>query len=125
MYPWGATDPGTTSQYAIYGCYYPSSSGLCMATVTDIAPVGTATLGAGQWGQLDLAGNLPESTLDWFASPYTTPCFDCTNTSPATLRTRRGAGFGAPATVLVPSVRQSTAPTGRGRSAGFRCARTP
>src|SRR5208337_5658772 len=25
-YPWGSAAPGTTNQYAIYGCYYPAGS---------------------------------------------------------------------------------------------------
>ena len=61
--PWGSMAPrkkcpGAGGEYAIYGCYYPSGSGSCTG-VTNIAPVGTATLGAGVWGQLDLAGNPP------------------------------------------------------------------
>jgi formylglycine-generating enzyme len=50
-YPWGSTDPGTSNEYAIYNDDYT-------ANPTYIAPVGTATLGAGLWGQLDLAGEL-------------------------------------------------------------------
>lgn len=46
-YPWGATDPGTASQYAIYDCYYPNGSGTCAMSLSDIAPVGSAALGAG------------------------------------------------------------------------------
>ena len=41
-----SADPGTGNQYAIYGCYYPNGTGSCTG-VTNIAPVGTATLGAG------------------------------------------------------------------------------
>ena len=61
------TAPGTANQYAIYGCYYPSGAGNCnlpQPGVANIAPVGTATLGAGLWGQLDLAGNMWEWNLD-------------------------------------------------------------
>jgi sulfatase modifying factor 1 len=67
-YPWGTTAPGTANQYAIYGCYYPSGSGRC-AGVTSIAPVGTATLGAGLWGQLDLAGEMWEWNLERIRQP--------------------------------------------------------
>jgi|HubBroStandDraft_1064217.scaffolds.fasta_scaffold03747_8 sulfatase modifying factor 1 len=45
-YPWGSAAPGTANQYAIYGNYYPSGTE-SSAGVANIAPVGTATLGAG------------------------------------------------------------------------------
>ncbi len=57
------------NQYAIYGCDYPDGSGSCTGAA-NIAPVGTATLGAGCWGQLDLAGNVWEWNLDWYVGSY-------------------------------------------------------
>jgi hypothetical protein len=63
----GSTDPGTGNQFAIYGyepddgCYYPSV-GPCTG-VNNIAPVGTASLGAGRWGQVDLMGIGPAVEL--------------------------------------------------------------
>ncbi len=60
-YPWGTTDPGTANQYAIFGdaqnggsCYYPTGTLTTCTGPGNIAPVGTAYLGAGRWGQLDL-----------------------------------------------------------------------
>jgi sulfatase modifying factor 1 len=73
--------PGATNQYAIYGCNYPSASGSCTGGA---APVGTATLGAGRWGQLDLAGNVNEWILDSYAS-YGEPCADCASLAVAPL----------------------------------------
>jgi sulfatase modifying factor 1 len=52
-YPWGSTDPGTGNGYAIYGAHYTGN-----VVPLEIAPVGTPTLGAGRWGQLDLAGDV-------------------------------------------------------------------
>jgi hypothetical protein len=60
-YPWGSTDPGTNNQYAIFGygapvngnatgCYYPDVTTCTAGSAVNIAPVGTATLGAGLWG---------------------------------------------------------------------------
>ena len=46
-YPWGSTSPGTGCQYAIYSCNYPDGRGSCTG-VANIAPVGTATMGAGR-----------------------------------------------------------------------------
>ena len=75
-YPWGETDPGTTSQYAIYGCDYPSGTGVCTGTAADYAPVGTASLGAGRWGQLDMFGELWEVILDSSGMPLGEPWVD-------------------------------------------------
>jgi len=63
-YPWGQTDPGSTSQYAIYNCDFPVP-GMCLG-VSNIAPVGSAARGAGRWGQLDLAGNVWQWNLDGY-----------------------------------------------------------
>jgi formylglycine-generating enzyme required for sulfatase activity len=110
-YPWGSTAPGTSGQYAIYN-------------TMSVAPVGTATLGAGRWGQLDLAGELFEWNLDWFA-PYAA-CTDCADLSPASDRVMRGGCFNGPASFLLPPYRNDHfTPTDRNISLGFRCARTP
>ncbi|HEX3346307.1 MAG TPA: SUMF1/EgtB/PvdO family nonheme iron enzyme, partial [Polyangiaceae bacterium] len=120
-YPWGATDPGTASQYGIYGCDHGPAA---CNTAASLAPVGTATLGAGAWGQLDLAGNVGEWTLDWSA-PYADPCSDCAYLTPATYRVDRGGAYYSPRSGVLSSYRGSATPTGRFDIVGFRCARTP
>jgi formylglycine-generating enzyme required for sulfatase activity len=124
-YPWGSADPGTGNQYAIYGCYYPNQSGSCN-DVTSIAPVGTPKQGAGVWGQLDLAGNLWDWNLDWFAS-YQNPCTDCAFLTPVstTDRVERGGYWGGVVTKLTGWSRTSDMPVQRGSYLGFRCARAP
>jgi formylglycine-generating enzyme required for sulfatase activity len=122
-YPWGSIDPGTSNQYAIYGCNYPSGSGSC-AGVTNIAPVGTATLGAGLWGQLDLAGEIFEWNLDEDAS-YVDPCVDCANFTAASSRVIRGGDFAHPRSYTVATYRFGVPSTLRQPYDGFRCARTP
>jgi formylglycine-generating enzyme required for sulfatase activity len=122
-YPWGTTTPGTSSQYAIYGCLYPNASGNCLGEV-NLAPVGTASLGAGLWGQLDLVGELYEWTMDWFVYPRINPCIDCAVLTPGSERVLRGTTFDLPASYLVSSTGAETAVTRYGKG-GFRCARTP
>jgi formylglycine-generating enzyme required for sulfatase activity len=128
-YPWGSTAPGINSQYAIYGCYYPSGSAdasvyNCAGNVSSIAPVGTARLGAGLWGQLDLEGDVYEWNLDWYA-PYVSPCMDCADLSVGSNRVYRGARFDNIASNLLPPNRYNYGPTDRLNMIGFRCARTP
>ncbi len=118
-YPWGTAAP--TNQYAIYNCNYPSV-GTCTSTA-NIAPVGVTTSGAARWGQLDLAGNVWEWTLDWFGT-YTT-CTDCVNSVTGTNRTLRGGNYFNPGSALYPEDRNQVSPTTRANDHGFRCARTP
>jgi len=117
-YPWGSTGPGTANQYAIYGNHYPGNS-------LNVAPVGTATLGVGLWGQLDMTGELWESTLDWYA-PYADPCTDCADLTAASYRVIRGGAFADTASILFPAVRgNNSPPSDRGQFGGMRCARAP
>ena len=71
-FPWGATAPGTTNQYAIYDCHFPTGSTSC-SSAANIAPVGSAPMGAGRFGQLDLAGNESTWNLDFYATAYVSP----------------------------------------------------
>jgi formylglycine-generating enzyme required for sulfatase activity len=122
QYPWGATDPSTASQYAIYNCYYPSGSGTCTG-LSNIAPVGTASKGAGLWGQLDLVGNVWQWILDGYA-PYAESCVDCAYLNAMTYSVIRGGGYDNLASALFPSLRASYSGE-RVYFIGFRCARTP
>jgi formylglycine-generating enzyme required for sulfatase activity len=129
-YPWGTTAPGTNNLYAIYGngtpdCYYPVTE-LCTGLM-NIAPVGTATLGAGLWGQLDLAGELWEWNLDYWdsISGYVDPCTDCANVTGASYRVVRGDTFGGDPMYLRPATRGYGLLGMRHFTYGFRCARAP
>jgi formylglycine-generating enzyme required for sulfatase activity len=130
-YPWGSIEPGTMNQYAIYGdgsgnCFYPSGTLAACTGVSNIAPVGTATQGAGLWGQLDLAGDVNQWNLDW-RSTYVDPCTDCVYLTPGSRgRVGRGGDFYFKATDLLASFRTgSQTPSYRNDNIGFRCARTP
>jgi sulfatase modifying factor 1 len=124
-YPWGTTNPGTSNHYAIYLCYYPSGSPLCTGAA-NIAPVGMAALGAGLWGQLDMAGGVDEWNLDWRAE-YTDPCTDCAALTSASDRVVRGGFFGYDSSDLLPAARYYAfrAPSARDYRVGFRCGRAP
>ncbi|NUP04918.1 MAG: SUMF1/EgtB/PvdO family nonheme iron enzyme [Polyangiaceae bacterium] len=58
-YPWG-TDAQTPDR-AVYNCMGDGNQSCSLA---DILPVGSRPLGAGRWGQRDLAGSMFEWTLD-------------------------------------------------------------
>jgi len=119
-YPWGSAGPGTTNQYAIYYC--DQDPGGCVGT-TNIAPVGTATLGAARWGQLDMAGEVSEWNVDWYA--MYAACSDCAYLTTAVYRVVRGGSFLGAASYLLRAGRDSISPTLAGIGIGFRCARTP
>jgi formylglycine-generating enzyme required for sulfatase activity len=127
-YPWGTMDPGSGNQYAIFGCNYPNGTAMCAMTAADLAPVGTATLGAGLWGQLDLVGEVAEWCMDWTNADdtYVDPCTDCaylTAPNPYSHRVIRGGGFDVGAASLVP--RDDADPTNNNVYEGVRCARAP
>jgi formylglycine-generating enzyme len=126
-YPWGSTEPGSDSTYAIYGCYYDTAKTACgcsAATARNIAPVGAAPRGVGYWGHLDLAGEILEWTLDTMA-PYA-QCSDCAYlTTKYAPRVERGGYFGGSTSDMLPTRRGDTTPTDRYGSIGFRCARVP
>jgi sulfatase modifying factor 1 len=123
-YPWGTTAPGTDNQYAIYGCNYPTDKTCAMAP-TDLAPVGSATLGAGLWGQLDLVGEVAQWLMDWSNPTFVDPCTDCAylTAPPFSHRVIRGGGFSVAAANLFP--RDDADPTNNNSYEGFRCAGAP
>lgn len=126
-FPWGSIAPGKSNEYAIWGCYYPDGLGTCDGTTRNLAPVGTAKLGAGKWGQLDLVGNLIEWYLDWFAPSYSNPCIDCANLADGSGRAPRDGYFASTDEALLRSSSRNNGfyPANRFQSYGFRCARTP
>jgi sulfatase modifying factor 1 len=92
--------------------------------------VGTFDDGVGVWGQLDLAGNVEEVTLDWYAT-YVVPCDDCANTSPEMPDTSfyghvtRSGSFNYGSTNILSSYTTWKDPAARLPELGFRCARAP
>jgi formylglycine-generating enzyme required for sulfatase activity len=109
-YPWGDADPGTSGQYAVYGN-------------DSIEVVGSAPLGAGLWGQLDLVGELYQWNLDGYDT-YVDPCVDCASFLSISDRITRGGNFFLDASSLLPPVRNYASPENRSDDVGFRCARS-
>jgi formylglycine-generating enzyme len=127
-YPWGSTPPAGSQDYAIYDCNYPDGpTDTCEKTVRNIAPVGTARLGNGRWGHLDLVGNLMAWYLDWFSPSYVSPCEDCAYLAEGSGRAPRDGYFtSTDENLLLASYRNNGFyPTNRFYSFGFRCARAP
>jgi formylglycine-generating enzyme required for sulfatase activity len=127
-YAWGGAPAGSSNQYAIIDCDYPSGAGTCsggVGTVANIAPVGTATSGAGKWGQLDLLGEMYQFNIDFAAGSwnYPNPCTDCTTQRRGGLVRYgfRGGNYGT----LVHSYDRNDDWPARSFAVGFRCARTP
>jgi formylglycine-generating enzyme required for sulfatase activity len=129
VYPWSVPPGSMTvdSSYAVFGCN-ATGGGAC-TSISDIGFVGSdSPKGDGKWGQSDLAGNLVEWNLDWFAMPFpTTTCSDCADLTTTTTRSYRGGGpvstSACGSNTIRPAVRGDMAPSGRLRSVGFRCAR--
>jgi len=122
VYPWGSTVPGANANLAAYNCYSWGTGGSdCVNVVTNIAPVGFISAGAGKWGQADLAGNMWEWAVDVFVTPL--PQSVCTNCSILTgtgPRVARGGSWSQPAWSVETTYRTS-GPYQTGQ--GARCAR--
>lgn len=126
VYPWvGSTIDETYASYYVDStkrCYGDGTSG---CAITDLVLGGAKPKGDGKYGQSNLAGNVWEWTLDWYADPYSASCTNCANTTPATGRVVRGGSYSTDATLLLTTYRSNSPPTVRDPTVGIRCSRDP
>ncbi|WP_437619137.1 formylglycine-generating enzyme family protein [Sorangium sp. So ce1151] len=126
-YPWSvpSSDETIDASHAVYGCAGGESANEC--EFSDIQAVGSRSpAGDGKWGQADLAGNMWEWVLDWYANSYPAgECNNCANTTAASSRVIRGGGWYYGASALLSSRRYDGVSSSRYNFVGARCARTP
>ncbi len=131
-FPW-SNPPGSLVTDETYVSYWVDNTRECFGdgvngcAMTDLILVGTKAKGDGRWGQSDLAGNVIEHVLDWFAS-YSNPCSDCATLTEAPglpFRTNRGGSFADVAYGgLRVGERDGSAPGSSSAYYGARCARS-
>jgi formylglycine-generating enzyme required for sulfatase activity len=81
VYAWGNQAPPYNETLAVWDCYRGRKpDGTCDAQAA-FAPVGTAPLGNGKWGQSDLTGSVFEYTLEEDIQEFINPCVDCASTA--------------------------------------------
>jgi formylglycine-generating enzyme len=126
VYSWSnpATSSTTDCGHANYNIGSPSGVFCVNGTTGGADQVGhTSPVGDGRWGHSDLAGNVWEWVLDWYAENYPMPCNDCANMNISGKRVIRGGSFYSSKLRLRASDREFYEPDRRYDFVGVRCAR--
>jgi len=118
LYPWGSAAPDAS----LANCYYGGN--------TLLLAVGSRPLGAGRWGQQDLAGGVWEWTFDWYDESWYSNASateqDACNVTTATYRALHGGAWASLGdSYLRAACRSHLFPLHWSYGAGLRCARTP
>ena len=128
VYPWSSPPTSSTidCSYANYLASDEAGSYDCASSEGGAATrVGSESpKGDGKWGQADLAGNVMEWTLDYFAN-YVASCPNCAYLTSTSARVVRGGSYEQAAAGLLASARSAFDPTTRFPYLGVRCGRTP
>jgi formylglycine-generating enzyme required for sulfatase activity len=118
-YPWSSPPTSTTidASYAVYAS---------LGVETGAQNVGSKSpKDDGKWGQSDLAGNVGEWMLDWYADTYPMPCENCADLAATFTRVDRGGCFLNIASENLRSAeRYGGYPDNRSDVGGARCGRT-
>lgn len=125
VFPWSVPSNSTNLSCTLSSHDCPNNTcgdGVTGCSANDLIFVGTRPAGDGKFGQADMAGNVREWTLDWYAS-YGNPCVNCAQLAPSTDRVLRGGGFYSPDQYLRASYRLDISPpAARLYAFGVRCA---
>jgi formylglycine-generating enzyme required for sulfatase activity len=128
VYPWSAPPSSTAigCPNASYDCYSNAcGDGVSGCSIADLINVGTKPAGNGKWGQAELAGNVWEWVVDWYATQYPGGgCVNCANFTTASERVIRGGAFTLVASSQLTTYRRGFIPSGRSHGDGVRCARS-
>ncbi len=132
QYPWGnaPVPSGVQDESAAYLVYDNLGDGSAATDVSfaDILPVGSRPLGAGPFGQMDLAGSVFEWTLDTFAPRIPeamAPVTDWANFEEGITVAIRGGNWASPPEEINITEQLATTRGAHGSPYGFRCARDP
>jgi formylglycine-generating enzyme required for sulfatase activity len=122
-YPW-SQPPDTTNLSCSNANYAGANPPTTACVPSGINNVGTTIDGDSFFGQSDMAGNVTEWVLDFYAG-YSDPCIDCADLAPSGSHVIRGGAFIDVAGTLRSSARGPFTPGTFISSVGVRCARTP
>ncbi|MBN1812622.1 MAG: SUMF1/EgtB/PvdO family nonheme iron enzyme [Anaerolineae bacterium] len=124
VFPWGDKFDGARLNYCDARCESSYADGTFDDGYASTAPVGGYSAGASWCGALDMAGNVWEWVVDWYAGDYYTysPAQNPTGPFSGRYRVLRGGSRSDVPYVVRSSHRYGYLPDSTDRDVGFRCA---